>query len=478
MMRTSFILATLYLGLVHISAQDIEVKKFELHEIDQMAATNYRHDNNGNPCALLIVQSLKDRLEFEGWVVGDVKREDDAYWVFIANGAKHIKIKHADFQTKDVVFGDYGVISLKGGQSYSLQLEDDTKDIVNKVYRLGWNLNKMKVPNNVQTVLKMAATRGDVKAQKAMAQLSLGKAVRTDELDRGYKGIHWIEKLLEKGDSTCLDSMPGELMYLYANKLKEGLHRGSSRVGIDEEKSIYTSSSLYNLKACLKGYKLAGHYLFVDYPLSKGLTEYRKDIIRICKDSASVNNSMAMSCLGYIYEKGICEQINLEEAAKWFYKANETDPSKESKTNLCRVYGNKLFPIDKESFDFIKKESEEGLKEALFQLGYMYEEGRNVPKDINLAMDYYLKASPENYYTDRHAKAACRLAEIYYNQKEYKIASKFLTGIDDDDALYLGAIIDYYQYDYTDNRIKVFNTLNNLSKKGYQKATEFIKNNY
>jgi len=108
----------------------------------------------------------------------------------------------------------------------------------------------------------------------------------------------------------------------------------------------------------------------------------------------------------------------------------------------------------------------------------MFEDGRNFPKDLNKAIEYYLKISQENSYRDKHPKASCRLAEYYYNRKEYKKASSFLVGLDDDDALYWRAIVKYYQYDNIDFRIDVFNTLNSLSKKGYTKATDFIKIHY
>lgn len=459
-----------------LSAQEIEVKKFEQIENGKTkTVVDIKNDNNGNPCALLIVQSLKEGLEFEGWVVGDSERKDNAYWVFVANGAKHVKIKHASFQTKDVVFGDYGTSTLKGGQTYSIELVDDAKDIVNKVYQLGWNLGDMEVPNNVQSVLKMAATRGEVKAQIAMAQLA---TVKNGDSGKNESGYIWIEKLLSKGDSSCLDNMPGELMYIYACRQKAKIRRGSSRVDRDVEKDIYSNASLYELKACNRGYKQAGDDLFVDYPQSNGLLEKCDLIYNICLDSATCGNLKAMRCLGSIYEKGMCKTQNLSTAADWYSKVYESTHTNQSKTDLVRILGDRLYPIDQKSFDFIKQQAAEGFPEALYQLGNMYEEGRNVPKDINMAIDYYLKVSPEYSNTDRHPKAACRLAEIYYNQKEYKKASKFLTGIDDDDAIYLRAIIDYHQYDYTDNRIKVYNTLNYLSKKGYQKAKTFLKENY
>ena len=170
-MKRIYFILFIIVNAQFVIAQDIEVKKFELLKDDQTAAT-YRNDQNGNPCALLIVQSLKEGLEFEGWVVGDVERKENDYWVFIANGAKHIKVIHADYHTKDVVFADHGTNILQGGQTYTLQLVDDTKDIINKVinkvYSLGWNLNDIEVPRKAKILLKMAAMRGDAKAQIAM----------------------------------------------------------------------------------------------------------------------------------------------------------------------------------------------------------------------------------------------------------------------------------------------------------------------
>ena len=48
----------------------------------------------------------------------------------------------------------------------------------------------------------------------------------------------------------------------------------------------------------------------------------------------------------------------------------------------------------------------------------------------------------------------------------------------EDDALFLYAVTRYNLYTYSDARVSVLRTLSELSKKGYQKAAEFIKENY
>lgn len=464
---------------IALSAQDIEVMKFEPMVEDQTAALSPRKDINGNECALVLVHTLKKSMEFEGWIVGDVEYRDDAYWVFIANGSKHLKIKHPDYHTKTVLFSEYGISSLKGGQKYSLYLVDGTKDVINEIYCLGWNLKDIKVSEKVRTFLNMSARRGDTKAIRALAQLSIGGEVLKGNQYIQNKGLHWINKLLEKGDSACLDSMPGELMYVYACQLLEkGLShdRSANRVDTQREKVVYSEASYFDLKACLKGYREAGNDFFDNYIHSNGLSAYKKEVIRICTDSASVGNSNAMTCLGHIYENGICEDINLQQAALWYYKAYSSNPSNQFKSNLCRLYGNCHYPIDKDALRFIMQRAEEGLQEALYQLGCMYEEGRNVEKSKEKAIELLKKVTFDP--NDRHQKATYRLAKIYYDDNKYVEAEQLLRYLYDDelDALYLRALILFQ--DKRNFKIDAYNILNDLSKKGYKKATDFIKNNY
>lgn len=128
MKKVYLLLITIFYVNISLLAQDIEVKKFEPFQNGQIDRINIRNDNNGNPCALLIVHSFKKGLEFEGWVVGDVEFENETYRIYVANGAKHIKIKHPDCQTKDVVFNEYGVNNLQSGTVYELYLVDGTID--------------------------------------------------------------------------------------------------------------------------------------------------------------------------------------------------------------------------------------------------------------------------------------------------------------------------------------------------------------
>ena len=477
----------LFRGLIYIygNAQDIEVKMFEPLEKDQTAVLSPRKDINGADCALVLVESLKKGIEFEGWVVGDVEYKEDRYWVYMANGSKHLKLKHPNYQTKDIVFGEYGINSLKSGESYLLNIADDVNDIVNKVYSQGWNLNKLDVPNNVKTFIRMAATRGDTKAQVAMAQLSLDGHVNMQDGQVNHRGIVWIKKLLAAGDSTCLEGMPGELMYAYALQLIEDAYhsgdissdRSLGRVDTIREKKVYTKVCEFEIKACLKGFSQAGNDLFEDYLKSNGLPQYSNAIFRCCEDSSKVGNNKAIICLGNIYEKGIGEKVDLLKAEKWYRRLYEITPSLSG--DLCRVYGNKLFPISNENITFLQNQADNGNSEALFQLGYMYEEGRNFTLNEEKALQLYNKSG-------NHKVALFHAAIILCKKKEYEEALKKAIKLLHEERENISnleclrGILMYNEVDsgysfFKGSREEGFNILTTLAKQGHKEAKEYIK---
>ena len=468
-----------------VDAQDIEVKKFEPLEKDQTAALNPRKDINGTDCALIMVKSLKKGLEFDGWVVGDVEYKEDSYWVYMANGSKHLKLKHPNCQTKDIIFGEYGINSLKSKEAYILVIADDVNDIVNKVYSQGWNLNRMDVPNNVKTFIRMAATRGDIKAQVAMSQLSLDGHVNMQDGQVNHRGIVWIKKLLAVGDSTCLENMPGELMYAYALQLIEDAYhsgdissdRSLGRVDALKERRVYTKVSEYEIKACNKGFSQAGNDLFGDYPKSNGLPQYSNDIIRCCEDSSKVGNIKAIICLGNIYEKGIGEEVDLLKAEKWYRLLYDITPSLSG--DLCRIYGNKSFPISNENITFLQNQADNGNSEALFQLGYMYEEGRNFTLNVEKALQSYNKCG-------NHREALYRAAIILCRKKEYEAALKKaieLLHVEHENISNLNCLRGILMFNEVDTGYSIFrgnreeglNLLLTLAEQGHKDAKEYIK---
>lgn len=89
------------------------------------------------PCALVKVVLADKDVSFEcgnlaSMIVGDVAFHTNEYWVYLAagvGGAKHLKVKHPNFPTIDVVFSDYGFKTLEPQTTYTLKIIKPTVDI-------------------------------------------------------------------------------------------------------------------------------------------------------------------------------------------------------------------------------------------------------------------------------------------------------------------------------------------------------------
>jgi hypothetical protein len=125
-MRLAFFLLTI-LCVSSISAQDIEVKKFEPLEKDQTAALSPRKDINGVTCGLVKVLLKEPGAEFEGNVMGDVQFTGNEYLVYLPNGTKRLGIKHPNYLPTTIVFADYGTKKIASSITYELKLKANKK---------------------------------------------------------------------------------------------------------------------------------------------------------------------------------------------------------------------------------------------------------------------------------------------------------------------------------------------------------------
>ena len=121
------LLLLLLFGPLCLFAQDIEVKKFEPLEKDQMAALNPRKDINGGTCGLVKVLLKEPGAEFEGSVMGDVQFTGSEYLVYLPNGTKRLGIKHPDYLPTTIVFADYGTKRIASSTTYELKVKTNKK---------------------------------------------------------------------------------------------------------------------------------------------------------------------------------------------------------------------------------------------------------------------------------------------------------------------------------------------------------------
>lgn len=98
MRRILLILLLLFSAAVELPAQELKVKIFELRDRDLKAKQKPRFDNNEDACALVRVQVAAPNCVFsDSYIVGDVEQGFGEYLVYMAKGARRLRIAHPDF---------------------------------------------------------------------------------------------------------------------------------------------------------------------------------------------------------------------------------------------------------------------------------------------------------------------------------------------------------------------------------------------
>ena len=114
----SFVL--LFVAISSALAQELTVKSFKLAGSDLTAQTQPRKDLNNRNCALIKVGIGLQGVQFEGGIRGNVENKTGEYWVYMPQGIRQLKVKHANYAPVMVTFADYGVEKLESNRTYEL----------------------------------------------------------------------------------------------------------------------------------------------------------------------------------------------------------------------------------------------------------------------------------------------------------------------------------------------------------------------
>ena len=114
----SFVL--LFVAISSALAQELTVKSFKLAGSDLTAQTQPRKDLNDRNCALIKVGIGLQGVQFEGGIMGNVENKTGEYWVYMPQGIRQLKVKHANYAPVMVTFADYGVEKLESNRTYEL----------------------------------------------------------------------------------------------------------------------------------------------------------------------------------------------------------------------------------------------------------------------------------------------------------------------------------------------------------------------
>ena len=114
----SFVL--LFAAISSAFAQKLTVESFKLAGSDLTAQTQPRKDLNDRNCALIKVGIGLQGVQFEGGIMGNVENKTGEYWVYMPQGNRQLKVKHANYAPVMVTFADYGVEKLESNSTYEL----------------------------------------------------------------------------------------------------------------------------------------------------------------------------------------------------------------------------------------------------------------------------------------------------------------------------------------------------------------------
>ncbi len=121
------IIVILLLSLFCGYAQEMSVQSFVLAETDLTANTpgTMKHDQNGNVCALIKVETTQDGFTFDVGSLGvsDVKRVGGEIWVYVPFGVRRITVSHQQLG----VIRDYQFpCAIEKGRTYIMKLTAGT----------------------------------------------------------------------------------------------------------------------------------------------------------------------------------------------------------------------------------------------------------------------------------------------------------------------------------------------------------------
>lgn len=140
-----------------------------------------------------------------------------------------------------------------------------------------------------------------------------------------------------------------------------------------------------------------------DRDLESALGWYRK--------AAEQGDRRAQLAVGDFYLKGIRVPVSIQTAFDWYEKSALLG-SVQAQSNvgdLLTLSRYSALQNFNEGAEWYKKAASAGHAHAGTRLGQLYEEGKGVPKDLQLAANWYLQAAEKG-----NASAQCRLGSLYF----------------------------------------------------------------
>lgn len=267
-------------------------------------------------------------------------------------------------QSNEKAIKFYGKAAINGNPSALLTL----KNLVTNLF----GYDELKEP--VIEIFKELAEKGNVICRYYLGCGYASVNKYTDALE--------AFKLASKEGITNATAKVGRY-YLYGVDIEEDYEKAFLHLEEAAEKLDAEAQFLLG-RAYTKGFGVEIDYdKGLNYLLLSGNQDHKEAVRELCG----------------VYDEGIGREQNLEEAYKWYEKAEEINAF----TDFCK--NKDRFEIVKVLVDVHKNDAE-----AQYEMGYWYFDGDNdFEEDEEKAIEYFKLASDQN-----HLKATAKLADYYY----------------------------------------------------------------
>lgn len=279
--------------------------------------------------------------------------------------------------------------------------------------------------------LEIAAKKNNVTAQRDLGMIFLNAK-------KPAEAAKWFKMGTDNGELTST--------YWYAKMLMEGS-------GVKQDKK---AGANYMLRAAEAGFPQAMVNIGNDYMTGNGLTKNPEQAVMWYRRAAGKGAHNAQWDLAQCYREGVGTPVNYERALYWYAKAVDKGHARGFKNLITdsipnspfvaylkgmKAYSAKNFDealkefkvVDKAKVidgklmeavilankDYPKQNVKKAVKilkdaaktdaQAMYLLGTLYEQGKGVEKDMDLAVDYMKKSADMGC-----GPAICALADMYY----------------------------------------------------------------
>lgn len=127
-------------------------------------------------------------------------------------------------------------------------------------------------------------------------------------------------------------------------------------------------------------------------------------------EKANAGDANAQFSLGFLNEKELAPNASIIKSIEWYEKAAKNGHVK------AAMSAANLLLVDKNNSNFtsraivmLKIASEAGLPDATYNLGYMYETGMGMPKDVGLALELFQSSAIKG-----HVASMRQIGMIYW----------------------------------------------------------------